>query len=69
MSDTYIIEKLIDIRENKKKTKPEHKIELLIKWQGWDSRYNNWEPLGNYQDDEDDKSILCGTDVTNLLVL
>ena len=22
-----------------------------------------------YQDDEDDKSILCGTDVTNLLVL
>lgn len=41
----YIVEKILDKRKNKKK------IEYLVKWKHYPTKYNTWEPRTNLIDD------------------
>ena len=40
--DVYAVKRLLD-----KRIKPDGRIEYLVEWKGWSSRYNQWEPKEN----------------------
>jgi hypothetical protein len=47
MSETYEVEKIVD----KKISKGE--VKYLVKWIGWDSKDNTWEPLRHLKNCKD----------------
>ena len=40
--DVYAVKRLLD-----KRTTSDGRIEYLVEWKGWSSRYNQWEPKEN----------------------
>jgi len=44
--DVYQVEEILDVQRNDADASD---VKYLIKWKGWPSKYNTWEPLGHLQ--------------------
>ena len=52
--DEYQVEKIVDVHRSRSNPAD---VKYLIKWKGWPSKYNTWEPLEHLQNPEVQQEI------------
>ena len=69
MATEFIVESVLNIQgnRNKKQQYLRTKLELLVKWEGYDETYNSWEPYSEIKSTEAFKQYCLNNNLQYLI--